>query len=440
MQSQTELVREDLSSISSIELKDSSQRWWLAALLNIGLLFCYVHRSALSVAAPFMIKDLGLSTAVMGVLLSAFFWPYAFMQTPAGWVVDRFGVRRAYAIGYLLGSLAAAATGLARGLVTLAMLRMCLGVGQSVIFPASSRATANWFHDRERGLVTALYLAGNRLGQALINGLGTLVLVAIGWQMFFSAIGIIPLLWLLPWILFLRKWERPGTTRVADRTNATFLESIGLLKQRSALGIFLGFFAYDYVWFLFLTWLPGYLIIERKCSIGEMAVFSSVPYLFGLIINLISGLLSDWFVRKGYQELRVRKAFIAVGLAIACLIVPAGIVEDKMTAVWLLAISLCGLNVCGPNTWSLTQAASEKKIVGTMAGIQNFGGNVGGIIAPALTGFIALATHSFALALGLAGVILIGGILAYWLMVEEKINLGAGERESGRAGDVIRNP
>jgi MFS family permease len=435
MQSQTGIVIESQSSISPTELKDSRQRWWLAVLLNIGLLFCYVHRSSLSVAAPFMMKDLGLSTAVMGVLLSAFFWPYAFMQTPAGWFVDRFGVRRAYAIGYLLGSIATVATGIARGLVTLIILRMTLGIGQSAIFPASSRATANWFHDRERGLVTALYLAGNRLGQALINGLGTLVLVAIGWQMFFSAIGIIPLLWLLPWMLFLGKWEKAEAHKVSEKTNASFLESIALLKQRSALGIFLGFFAYDYVWFLYLTWLPSYLIIERKCSINEMAVFSSVPYLFGLMINVISGLLSDWFVRRGYEELRVRKAFIAVGLAIACLIVPAGIVEDKMTAVWLLAISLCGLNVCGPNTWSLTQAASEKKIVGTMAGIQNFGGNVGGIIAPALTGFIALATHSFALALGLAGAILIGGILAYWLMVEEKIKLGAGERESGRAGE-----
>jgi sugar phosphate permease len=423
----TEIIVEKPSHISQPELRDSSQRWWLAVLLNIGLLCCYVHRSSLSVAAPFMIKELGMSTAVMGVLLSAFFWPYAFMQTPAGWIVDRFGVRRTYAIGYLLGALATAATGLARGLTSLVLLRMSLGIGQSVIFPASSRATSNWFHDRERGLVTALYLAGNRLGQALINGFGALLLATLGWKLFFSVIGAIPLLWLLPWMFFLRRWENPVSGKIANKTSASFLESIALLKQRSALGIFLGFFAYDYVWFLFLTWLPGYLALERKFGVTEMAVFSSVPYIFGLIINLVSGLLSDWFVRRGHDELRVRKTFISVGLAIACLIVPAGIVEDKMTAVWLLAISLGGLNICGPNTWSLTQAASEKKIVGTMAGIQNFGGNVGGIIAPALTGFIAHQTNSFALALGLAGAILIGGILAYWFLVEEKVTMRAGE-------------
>jgi ACS family glucarate transporter-like MFS transporter len=409
------------------ELKDSPQRWWLAVLLNLGQLFCYVHRSALSVAAPFMIKELGLTTAVMGVLLSAFFWPYAFMQTPAGWIVDRLGVKRVYAIGFLLSSIAAAATGLARNLVMVVMTRVLVGVGQSAVFPASSRATSNWFHDRERGMVTALYLAGNRLGQALINGVGPLLLAVIGWKLFFSAIGIIPLLWLLPWILFLRKWDRPAIDKSAGKTDATFLESLALLKQRSALGIFLGFFAYDYVWFLFLTWLPGYLVIERKCTSTEMAVFSSVPYIFGLIITLLSGALSDWFVRRGNNELLVRKIFIVVGLAIGCLIVPAGIVEDKMTAVWLMAISLSGLSMCGPNTWSLTQAASEKKIVGTMAGIQNFGGNVGGIIAPTLTGFIAHTTNSFAIALGIAGAILIGGICAYWWMVSETVKM---ERET----------
>ena len=407
------------SVVAEPSLKDSPQRWWLVALLNLGLLFCYIHRSALAVAAPFIITDLGLSTAVTGLLLSAFFWPYAFMQMPAGWVVDRFGVRLTYAVGYILGSVAAAATGLAQGTVSLILVRMTLGVGQAALFPASSRATANWFNERERGVVTALYLTGNRLGQALINGGGAILLAVIGWKMFFTSIGLFPLVFLIPWMLFLRKWERPSISR----SEVSLTESFALLKQRSALGIFLGFFAYDYVWFLFLTWLPAYLVIERHCTAREMAIFSSVPYLFGLLITLASGALSDWFVRRGYDDVRVRKTFVTAGLAIACLIVPAGIVEDTMTSVYLLTASLCGLNVCAPNAWSLTQAAAEKKIVGTVAGIQNFGGNVGGIIAPALTGYIAHVTGSFALALGVAGAILIGGIFAYWLMITKKVEM-----------------
>ena len=125
------------SDNTPVALQDSPQRWWLVVLMHIGMFFCYVHRGALSVAAPFMIEELGLSTAVMGVLLSAFFWPYSFLQTPAGWAVDRFGVKRSYAWGYAIWSLAAAATGFARGLMALAILRGLLGLGQSVILDAS---------------------------------------------------------------------------------------------------------------------------------------------------------------------------------------------------------------------------------------------------------------------------------------------------------------
>ena len=157
-------------------------------------------------------------------------------------------------------------------------------------------------------------------------------------------------------------------------------------------GIFLGFFAYDYVWFVFINWLPGYLVLERKFTAAEMGVYSSVPYLAMSVIILLSGAASDLLIRRGFSELRVRKTFIVVGLAIGLLIVPAGMVEDKITAVWLLTVSLCGLGICSPNTWTLTQAVCSKSKVGTVSGIQNFGGNLGGILAPALTGYIEVTS------------------------------------------------
>src|SRR3989454_5765788 len=126
-------------------LRDSSQRRWLLVLLFSAMLISYVHRSALSVAAPFMSKDLNLSKAEIGILLSSFFWLYSFMQIPAGWFVDRFGVRRAYSLGFVFWSLAATMTSLASGVASLLGLRVALGIGQSITFPASSRAVANWF-------------------------------------------------------------------------------------------------------------------------------------------------------------------------------------------------------------------------------------------------------------------------------------------------------
>lgn len=132
---------------------------------------------------------------------------------------------------------------------------------------------------------------------------------------------------------------------------------------------------------------------------------------------------SDWLVQRGWNELRVRRNLIIFGLVVACLIVPAGLVGNKITAVWLLTLVVGGLSVAAPMAWTLTQAVCDKRIVGTATGLQNFSGNLGGILSPVLTGFIAHATGSFALALCVAGAILIAGMVAYGLLVNERIVL-----------------
>jgi ACS family glucarate transporter-like MFS transporter len=409
-------------------LQHSPQRWGLLALLFTAMLIGYAHRGALSVAVATstMSEDLQLTEASIGILLSAFFWVYSFMQMPAGWLVDRFGVKRAYALGLAFWSLTSALTGLANGFATLIGLRVALGAGQAIAFPATSRAVADGFQQRERGTVTGIYLTGVRFGTALINLVGAYFLARYNWKLFFAVTGLVALIWLLPWSKFLNKWEAttvstPGTSS-APAGKASFLDSLYLLKHRSVFGIFLGFFAYDYAWYVFITWLPRYLKKERGFTDSEMGIFSSMPFLAMAVIIVLSGMLSDWLVRQGHEEQRVRKIFIITGLTVGCLIVPAGMIADRMTAVWLLTISLGGLGIASPNTWTLTQAVCEKKLIGTVSGIQNFGGNLGGILAPALTGFIA-HTNSFALALGLVGVVLVIGMLAYWFLITDKVDL-----------------
>lgn len=404
-------------------------------LLVTGMMICYVQRGALGVAAPYMIKELHLSPAVMGILLSAFFWSYSFMQMPAGWIVDRFGVRKAYALGFVLWSIASAFTGFAGGLLPLILLQMLLGVGQAVAFPASARAVANWFRNKERGTVTASYLTGVRLGQALIGALGAYLLARYSWKFFMLLISLVPLIWLFPWFGFLRKWDKSSVatsdiaTPESDKKSTSFLASLALLKNRTVFGIFLGFFAFDYVWFLYIRWLAGYLVIERKLATKELAFWTAFPFLVMSGIILLSGAASDFLIRRGYSEIRVRKTFIVLGLLIGCLIVPAGMVAEKTTAVWLLTISLCGLGISSPNTWTLTQALCSRTLVGTVSGIQNFGGNLGGIIAPALTGFIVHKTQSFSLAFSIGGAILVVGIFAYIFLIAQRTATDARELE-----------
>jgi MFS family permease len=316
--------------------------------------------------------------------------------------------------------------------MALIILQMMLGVGQAVAFPASARAVANWFQNKERGTVTATYLTGVRLGQALIGALGAYFLAVYSWKVFVLVISLVPMVWMIPWYRFLGKWDNSSPspnsrgeiqTQAVGKKGASFLESLALLKDRTVFGIFLGFFAYDYVWFVYTRWLAGYLVIERNLTKPELAFWTSVPFLIMSVIILVSGAASDLLIRRGHREIRVRKTFIVAGLLVGGLMVPAGLVTDKTTALWLLTISLCGLGICSPNTWTLTQAVCSRTLVGTVSGIQNFGGNLGGIIAPALTGFIAHKTQSFSLAFSICGAILIIGMLSYIFLIGPKATI-----------------
>jgi MFS family permease len=305
--------------------------------------------------------------------------------------------------------------------------RIIVGVGQSVAFPASARTVANWFPDSERGLVNSSYLTGVRLGQALINAVGVGLIGLYGWRMFFVLGGLAPLLWIPVWLRLLRRWEdpahpAPNATSPTSSGRFTFTSTFGLLRHRSVLGTVLGFFAFDYVWFVFVYWLPGYLRLERQLTPAQMAFYASVPFLLMSIVIVLSGLATDRLVARGFRELRVRKTFIATGFAIALAIVPAGLVHDNGTSIGLLVTSLCGLGLAAPNAWSITQVCCSKRLVGTVSGLQNFGGNVGGIIAPWLTGAIAHRSGSFAAAFVVCGFILVGGALAYWLLMNEKVD------------------
>ncbi|MEO6724914.1 MAG: MFS transporter [Blastocatellia bacterium] len=409
---------------TKFSLKNSPRLWWLTFLLFSGMFFSYAQRNSLGVALPFISKDFNLNDAQKGLLLSAFSWIYCFLQVPAGNLTDRVGVRRSYSLGFLFWSLVTTVTGLAKGLWGLVAIRALVGVGQSVAFPASARAVSNWFRDGERGTVTAIYLTGVRLGQAAIGSLGAYFLIRYDWRLFFVVVGLLPLVWIAGWMLTLRHWEVPfaaGKNAASPKKGFSLIEGMKLLKRKSVLGTTLGFFSYDYAWFVFTLWLPDYLMTVRGFSKAEWGFYQSFPYLAMSVVILVSGLLSDWLVRRGGNEIRIRKLFIVAGMLICCLIVPAGLVADKTTSVWLLTVAVAGLGLATPNTWTLTQAVCEKEIVGTASGLQNFGGNLGGIIAPALTGYIAYKTHSFAIALGIVGVVLVLGILSYWFLIDEPV-------------------
>src|SRR5204863_8973453 len=182
-----------------------------------------------------------------------------------------------------------------------------------VAFPASARTVANWFPDTERGLVNSSYLTGVRLGQALINAAGVALITLYGWRMLFVVAGLVPVLWIVPWLRTLRRWESPGVAAAgstgAPAARFTFASSFGLLRHPTVLGTFLGFFAFDYVWFVFVYWLPGYLRLERHFTPAQMAFYASVPFVVMSIVIVLSGVVSDRLIAAGCRDLRVHKTF-----------------------------------------------------------------------------------------------------------------------------------
>jgi ACS family glucarate transporter-like MFS transporter len=257
---------------TKLSLKNSPQLWWLTFLLFSGMVFSYAQRNSLSVALPFISKEFSLNNEHKGLLLSAFSWIYCFLQVPAGNLTDSAGVRRTYSLGFLMWSLLTAATAAIKGFWSLLFVRSLVGIGQSVAFPASARAVSNWFRDGERGTVTAIYLTGVRLGQAAIGSFGAYFLGRYDWRLFFVVVGLLPLIWIAGWMMTLRRWESPeGVQAAAAKKSFSLLEGMKLLKRKSVMGVTLGFFAYDYAWFVFTLWIPDYLMTVRGFTKSELA-------------------------------------------------------------------------------------------------------------------------------------------------------------------------
>src|SRR5216684_3795445 len=398
----------------------------LAILLALSIFINYIDRGNLSIAAPLLKDDLGLSYSQLGILLSSFFWTYAVFQIVSGWLVDRFPVNWVLALGILLWSAATFGTGLVHSFIMLLAMRLILGIGESVAYPSYSKIISRHFSEYQRGRANSLISAGQASGPAFGTLLGGMLIAHVGWRLFFIIFGVASSLWLLPLLRFLR---RPAQTSEAAPKpaidNADTLTStepaasatiLQILKQRSAWGTFAGLFAYNYLWYFFITWLPFYLVRERGFSVQRMSVVTGFAFLVLASSALVSGWLSDKWIAAGGTPTRVRKTFTGAGPLIASSIMPVVIVANHGVAVAVLFLVCVGLGMCTSNLWSVTQTLAGPATSGRWTGLQNFTGNLAGWIAPAVIGLVVQRTGNFFWAFVItSGVTLLGA--AAWVFV-----------------------
>lgn len=385
------------------------------ALLVISIAINYVDRGALSVSAPLISRELSLSPRQMGVLFSAFFWSYASFQIVGGWMVDRYPVRWVYAGGFLLWSLATVAGGLVGSLPALIVTRLLLGVGESVAYPACSKFLAREFPEERRGFANALIDAGSKIGPALSILLGGVVVEQFGWRALFLGVGLGSLLWLIPWIAC--------TSRTVANSASIVVSGPGwpeLLKKPEMWGTSVGMFALGYVWYFLLSWLPTYFVQERGLSLGDMALYGSIPFWGMAASSLAAGWTSDRWIRAGGNPARVRKSYISGGLLLCgAALIPAALVRDTTTCLGFVTAACLCLGLFTSNVWAATQTLAGPEAAGKWTAVQNTIGNLGGVASPLITGWIVGTTGSFVLAFVVASAVLLAGWILYSILVKE---------------------
>lgn len=382
-------------------------------LLSLSVLINYIDRSNLSIAAPLIKDELHLSATQLGTLLSAFFWVYCCLQIPAGWLVDRFDVKWVFAAGFLIWSAATAVTSALHGFIALLLIRLLLGVGESIAFPSYSKIIRGHFRATQRGFANSVLVAGLALGPALGMMVGGTAVGRFGWRPFFLILGAIGLLWLVPWVSFMPARERVSGAQ-AERFSSAFL---AILHERSAWGMCVCHFSMNYGLYFLVTWLPFYLVRGRHLSMNQMAGAGGLIFFVAAVVALVTGKLADRWVASGSSPTLVFKGLCTlscIGLG-ACLI--ASVVARDSVFLVLLVLGGAFNGLSFGNIWAATQILAGPKMVGRWVGLQNFVGNFSGPIAPALTGFLLDRTGRFYWAFLITAAILWVGALSWIFLV-----------------------
>lgn len=409
-------------------------RYGIAMLLGAGVLINYFDRVNLSVAQGALHDQFGIDVVAFGILSSAYSYTYAALQLPVGVVLDRFGIVVIGRIGALLWSVASLLTAAATGFATFFGARLLLGVGEAPTFPSNAKAVAAWFPRNERGLATAIFDAAAKFGTAIAIPTVSIVAVTYGWRGAFVFTGILSFLFFLAFYAFYRNPEDDPRLSETERAyitaggatetatgGATASAPLGyLLRQRKVWGLTIGFSAYGYSFYLFLTWLPSYLTSQLHLGLIKSGWYAAVPWLVAAAADLIvGGWLVDYLIARGANPTRVRKTILVVGLLLGLAIALATRTHDAVVATFWISVALAGLAASAPIGWSIPGLIAPRGSTGKVGAIMNFANNLMGIAAPTVTGIIVGKTHSFSAAFSTAAAFLIVGILSYVFLLGE---------------------
>ena len=410
------------TSQPAVKASADTRRWGILGLLVTGIIIAYVVRENFSVALA--TKDFtslfGLTDTDRGGLNSAFYWSYAFLQIPAGWLVDRYGVKIPYALSFFLWSLMSAGTSLAGSARELYAMRFFLGVGESVATPASLRWIRFHFKEKERGLAIGLHMAGTKLGPAIGAWVAVRLLVSSGWKAMFLILGLGSLLWLIPWLLLVENDDREIEKAAKANDRRADVSFARLMASPVIWGTIVGTFCYMYFVYFCMTWMPSYFVERRHLSLKSMGAYTAFSFAGMAAVSALAGWAADRIIARGGDPVGVRKAFTIAGFLIASTEVIGALSDSIPVALFFAVFSLSGLGLATANYWALTQTLIPGGAIGRIVGIQNCAANLPGIAAPILTAWLKQKTGSYDAPMQAIWFFLLLGVAAYVFLVREK--------------------
>ena len=431
-------------------------RWYVLGLIGLMYLITYLDRVNISTAAPVISQEYGFDKVAMGIIFSAFVWAYALFQVPGGWLSDRFGARPVLATIVAYWSVMTAATAAASSVVSFVVVRFLFGIGEAGAFPGATRAMQLWYPREERGFVQGITHSASRLGAAIAPPIVVLIMTTLGWRWVFYICAMVGIVWSVWWYLSYR--NLPEEHRLVNRGELEHIRGLDeagnikqpAIEQRASVpwgtvlrspnmwAIMCAYFTYVYCLWIFLSWLPSYLVEFRHFTLLKVGLFASLPLWAGVIGDTVGGLATDWLLKKTGNTKLARRAVAITGLlGCAVFIVPAALTGDPYTAVYCLTGAMFFLECTIGPSWAVPMDAGGK-YSGTVSGMMNMAGNIGGALSPLVFGVLVQYGSWQAPFIIAAGLLVAGsGVWAFWLDPDRSV-VERGEPVAASVGVPVR--
>ncbi|HUE82476.1 MAG TPA: MFS transporter [Pyrinomonadaceae bacterium] len=397
------------------------------------ILISYLDRVNLSVAAPVLMQEYGWSPIMVGTILSAFFWGFSISPLIGGWLADRFGGKHVLGLGALWWSLCTVVTPLAAGATAFIVIRALLGAGEGVNAPAIQSLASRWFPIHERTRAVSVYLSGSQVGTIIAFPLSTWLIASFGWQSVFYIYGLVGFIWVALWYAGGAKSPEAHPT-ISPEERRYIVENRGasaekgkvpwrlILSSGPVWGLILTTFGVAWMVWLFIAWLPTYLIETHQFSLKESGIYSALPFAANAVGAITFAWLQDRFISAGYSVTLVRKVSLTLAFAgaiIFLLLIPGA--ETPMHAVWYLTGAMTVFSGAQMAVM-VNNIDIGPRYAGVILGLQATAGNLAGAISPIVAGIILARTGSFdGVFYGIVALLIVCAVIWNALATGEKV-------------------